>query len=223
MYHEPQILGIALVPDGNVLRILNAAGKTFFSEHCKRQFCALPPGLFLAYAVSEFPAASTSEKGKLHSDTEFGSDTDSHFAWRQQRKLEKRLSEEAFRFRLAVPPILDLLPFQLEFQKPVRVGDAWLIKPENVREELLSELGRKIFNSTGISASEGGMTEAWPKFGFFLGYGVTPPAVDAFSFRKMSAILYAIEPWDEGLTGGRWKILASARRMVGKPAKTIGL
>lgn len=214
MYHEQRILGIALVPDGSILRIINAAGSTLFSDNSCQRFCALPPGIFLHYTESDFPYTSKSDSGKLYSDSDS--------ARKAQRKLERQLARAAQRFRLEVPQILNSLPFQLEFSEPVRVGDLWVLKPDNVQEELLAEIGREILKITGVSASAGEITSVWPKFGFFLGYGVTPPAVDAFSFRKMSAILYAIEPWDEFMTSARWKILASARRLVGRAAKKAG-
>jgi|GEM_PF-681686 len=211
MYHEQRILGIALVPDGSILRIVNAAGSRLFRENRCQRFCALPPGIFLHYAESDFPYASKSDSEKLNSE--------SNSARKVQRKLERQLARAALRFRLEVPQILNSLPFQLDFSEPVRVGDSWLLKPDNVQEELLAEIGQEILKTTGVSASACELTEVWPKFGFFLGCGVTKPAVDAFSFRKLSAILYAIEPWDECMTGARWKILASARRLVGKPAQ----
>lgn len=211
MYHERLILGIALVPDGSILRIVNAVDSTLFSENSCQRFCALPPGIFLHYAECDFPYTSKFDSEKLISDSDA--------ARKAQRKLERQLARTALRFRLEVPQILNSLPFQLEFSEPVQIGDSWLLKPDNVQEALLAEIGREILKTAEVSASAGKMTEAWPKFGFFLGCGVTPPAVDAFSFRKLSAILYAIEPWDECMTSARWKILASARRLVGKPSK----
>lgn len=211
MYHEQRILGIALVPDGSILRIVNAAGSTLFRENSCQRFSALPPGIFLHYTQSDFPNTSKPDQGKLYPD--------SVNAQKSKIKLERQLARAAQRFRLEVPQILNSLPYQLEFSKPVRVDNVWVLKPDNVQEELLTEIGQEILKITGIPFSDDEITKVWPKFGFFLGCGVTKPAASAFSFRKLSAILYAIEPWDEYMTSARWNILASGRRLVGKAVK----
>lgn len=203
MYHEKQILGIALVPDGNILKIINASSKGHYP------YSALPPGIFLAFAESEFLSETDLDSISQNPDMRV----------KARRKAERRLAHLARRFRLAVPPILEVLPSRLDFSKPVKVGDSWLLKPDNIEESLLLEIGQKILAIAEIQVYPSPMTEIWPQGGFLLGCGVTPPHVCSFSFRKLNAILYAIEPWDEFLTSSRWKILAYARRLVGRPLR----
>lgn len=183
---------IALVPDGNILRIVNEIKTRTFRAGDGTDGRGLPEGIYLGFYGSE------------------GLD----------RIPDKaQLGKIAGIFRSKADMLFPNLPPALGFTAAGSHEGKWYLVPQEGIPEKTTMAADKTAGACGFAPL--GFHPISPRIGFFVSNDVTPPPFNAFSFRHMDAVLYCVESGDPDCRQVRWIALAKVARRTGPRKKAF--
>jgi len=126
---------------------------------------------------------------------------------------EAKESALARSFRRSSENLFRGLPALLSFESPISREGKWYIAPSLPFPDGIAAAADKIAIEGGFSPAE--YQPFVPGAGFFAGIDVTPPPLEAFSFRHLDALLLKIDSADPLYDKAWWTVVARTSRRTG--------